>query len=127
MARSSVVGIQKTLKAGADLSAATKQFTFLKMSADQTVNTAGAGEVMVGVQQDLPKSGKACMFRITGTSKLRVDGTTPITAGDLLKSDANGKGVKASSGDVCGAIAYEAAAADGVVIEAQLIPPTAMA
>lgn len=121
MARSSVVGIQKTLKASADLSAATKQFTFVKASGNQTITTCGAGETMLGVQQDLAASGKACMFRITGTSKLRVDGTTPIAAGDKLKSDAAGKGVKASATNIAGAIALEGATADGVVIEALLI------
>jgi hypothetical protein len=122
MARSSVVGIQKTLKAGADLSAEAKQFTFVKASDNQTVVTCGAGEQMLGVQQDLVAAGRACMYRVNGTTKLRCDGSgTPIAAGARLAADANGLGVVAAGPAIVGAIALEGCTVNGGIIEAQLV------
>ena len=132
MARSSVVGIQKTLRVadGADLSVATKQFTFVKAVGNQRVNTCGAGQSALGVQMQLGVgSPQSVMFRMNGTALLKVAGlATPIIAGDRLKSDATGRGVKiAAATDVACAIALEGADADDVVIEAQLISPSASA
>ena len=120
--RSFVPGIQKTFKAGADLSADAKRYTFVAMSADQTVNTAGAGAAAIGVQQNQPASGKSCVVMITGTSKVLVDGGTAIAAGDKLKTDASGRGIKNTAGTNCVGIALEAAAAANLVIEVLLTP-----
>lgn len=122
----STMGLQKTFKAAGDLSAAAKQFTFVKFSAAQTVTTAAAGELAIGVQQNLPNAaGLGVVVRMVGaggTSKLRVDGNAAnIAAGDKLKADANGKGLKAAgANDDYYAVACEASTADGDVIEVVL-------
>lgn len=118
-------GPSRTFIAGTDLSAVAKQYTFVKMSADFKVTTAGAGERPIGVQQDLGKADAHVYVRLIpgGTSKLRVDGNAAaIVAGDILKVAANGKGVKAASAnDDYYAIALEGSTADGDVIEAVLV------
>jgi hypothetical protein len=47
---------------------------------------------------------------INGLGRLSVDAGTPILVGDFLKPDANGRGVKSSSGDASIAQAMEPAA-----------------
>ncbi len=126
MARGSTPGLQKTIPASADLSAAAKQFTAVVMSGDQTVDTSGANGSVVGVQQNLPKSGRGTVVRLGasgGTTKLRVNGNSVnIAAGDMLKSDGSGLGVvAATTDDTAFAIAMEAATADDLIIEAILI------
>jgi hypothetical protein len=121
LGRQSTKHVPKTLKAAADLSAAAKQFTFVKVTADQTVNTAGAGERAVGVQQNLPTSGKGCVVALIGgggSSRLQVGGA--VAAGDPLKSDASGRGVTAAGTDLYYAIALEAASNAGERVEAML-------
>jgi len=124
MARSSVVGIVKTLRTadGADLSVAAKQYTFVKIAANQRVNTCSTGQRAIGVMMQLGVgSPQSVAVRIGGTALLKVDGTTPITAGDPLKSDSSGRGVKSSSTDISNAIAFEGADAADVVIEVLIL------
>lgn len=130
MARSSVVGVTKTLKVadGSDLSVAATQYTFLKSSANQRVTTCGANGVALGVQMQLGVgTPQSVCIRLDGTALLKVDGTTPIVAGDRLKSDASGRGVKAAGSDIANAIALEGADAANVVIEALIVNPSVVA
>lgn len=84
-----------SVKAAADLSA--KQYCFVKVTADDTVNTAGDGEGALGVLQDDPSViGSACAVGIGGVTKVKFGGT--VAAGELICSNADGAAVKASAG-----------------------------
>lgn len=105
-----------TFTAAADLSA--KQYYFVKMSAVDNVNLAGANEASVGILQNKPKSGEAAVVRVVGTSKLISHDAAGIAVMDMLTSDANGKGEEVDADkEYCGAIALEASAADDDIIE----------
>lgn len=111
-------------EANADLSADTYRAVVLN-SAGKVVR-AGAGAVVLGVLQNKPKAGEGCTVRPAGaTSKLVVDGdasVSNIAIGDKLKSDAQGRGIKASAdGDEVFALALQASTATGDVIEALLV------
>jgi hypothetical protein len=94
------------LKAAADLSS--KQHLFMKLSAADTANVAGAGEAIIGILQNKPAAaGRACEIRRLGVSKITAGDT--VTVGAKLKSDSAGKGVAASTGDLYGGICLEAA------------------
>ena len=106
------------LAAAADLSA--KQYKFMKLSDDKTVNVCGAGEAMIGVLQNDPDAaGKSAEVMVYGVTNLVAGGT--ITVGAPLKSDSNGDAVVSSSDDeIFGAIALEAAV-DNDVFSALLV------
>lgn len=129
MARSKVGGLTKTFKTAdsADLSVAAKQYTFVKMTASQRINTCGLNEVAVGVMPQLGVgTPQSVTVQLNGTALLKVDGTTPIAANDRLKSDASGRGIKvAAVTDIANAVALESAAAANLVIEVNLISPSA--
>lgn len=88
------VGLDFTYLAGADLSL--KQYFFVKQStaADRTclLCDTTAGEAALGILQNDPTSAQAAEVRTGGRSSLVYGGT--VTRGDLLASDAAGKGVK---------------------------------
>jgi hypothetical protein len=114
-----------TFDAAADLS--THQFKFVVGAAQSgtsqqaRVNVSGANGRMLGVLQNKPAAANlAAVVRIGGTSKLVVDGTTPIAVGDVLTSDASGRGIKATAGQNVGGIALEASSAANDIIEAQV-------
>jgi hypothetical protein len=133
MARSSTLGgTVKTLRVadGADLSVPAKQYTFVKATANQRVNTCGAGQGALGVMMQLAVgSPQSVAIRMPGnTALLKVDGTTPIVATDRLKSDASGRGVKiAAATEIANAIALESADTADVIIEVSVISPSASA
>lgn len=118
----------KSYEVAADLSAS--QFCFVVPSAGVSggvsarMSLSGANGRAVGVLQDKPNAaGVVGAVRHLGTTKLKVAGNSVnIAAGDPLKSDASGRGVKATSNnDKVGAIALEATTADDVYIEALLV------
>lgn len=120
MSQSLGVMFDMTAVANADLSL--KTFFVLKLVTGGKVDLAGAGERACGILQNKPKSGEGAAVRFTGTSKVVVDGTTPILVNDALKADANGKGVKTTSdGDEVFGFAMEASSADGDIIEVLLV------
>ena len=104
-----------SLKAGADLSG--NQFYFVKISDEQTVALAGAGNG-IGVLQNKPKNGETALVTVLGTAKVIAGGA--ITAGDFIVSDANGKAVVASGPANARGIALEFASA-GDIIEVLLL------
>ena len=108
--RQVTAGRDKTIPAGADLSASTKRYTFVKVSGVYAVNTAGADELPLGIQQNLPESAKGCVVRLIGcggSSILRIGES--VTAGDALKVGANGLAMIAALGEAYYAIANETA------------------
>jgi hypothetical protein len=113
----------------ANASLATRQFHFVKHAAGVAggvqcrMALCGAGEQMMGVLQDTPNAaGIAGTVRHLGKTKLKVDGTTPITVGALLKSDSTGRGVVVTANnDKVGAIAEEAADAENQIITVMLV------
>lgn len=107
-------------KAAGDLSA--KQYLFMKMSADNTVDTCAAiTDVAVGVLQNDPSAaGKPATVAVLGTTKVVAGGA--IAVGDLVAPTAAGKAQTAASTQYPRGVALEAAAADGDVIEILLAP-----
>jgi len=111
----------KTFAAGADLSAAAKRFTFMKVSGVIAATTAGAGEQPVGVLQGGAEAARGIAVGLLGAG----GGTTlkagaAVTAGDLLKSDSTGRAVAASAGQNFYAIALETVANADEYLEALL-------
>jgi hypothetical protein len=97
-----------TFIAGADLR--TARYRVVKhhtTSGEVVLCEANAGSTpTVGVLQNAPNTGEQALVRIWGGSKLYVDGTTDIAAGDFLTASTGGKAIKAGSDkDKCVAIA----------------------
>ncbi|MCK4454537.1 DUF2190 family protein [Candidatus Parcubacteria bacterium] len=110
---------EKTKLASEDLSA--KQYYFVQMdsSGDMEIGE-GATDLLLGVLQDKPESGQAGTYRHEGTTKVVASGA--IAIGADVTSDAAGKAVTTTTqGDKVKGIALEAAAADGDIIEIQLV------
>lgn len=94
-----------------------KQYKFVKLTGDRTVNIAGAGEQVEGVLQNTPEAaGYAAHVRGDGTTQIVLGGT--VAAGAPLKSDANGDAVTAVSTNKYYLIAMEAGV-DNDIIEAR--------
>ena len=92
-------------KAAADLR--TKQHLFVKLSAADAANVAGAGEAILGVLQNKPNINRACEIRRLGITKITAGDT--ISVGQKLKSDSAGRAVNASTGNLYGGLCLEAA------------------
>jgi hypothetical protein len=113
----------ETLEASADLSA--KQFYIVKMSTTRKIDVCDSAAAAHGVLQDKPKSGEDGNVAVCGAggiTRLVVDGSgTAIAAGDYIKSNASGKGIKgAVDKDRVIGKALEAATADGIIIAVDL-------
>jgi hypothetical protein len=123
MSRTTDISI--TRKADADLSA--RQYRFVTATASNGCALAGANARALGVLQNKPKSGEAAAIQTEGQTKVVAGGAFAV--GDYVKSDANGKAVQVT-GEAAGTIvellgiALEAAAADGDIVEIQLIHGT---
>lgn len=117
-------GQDATFEANADLSLL--QFTAVKYVAGPAggVNCrvdASTGRSN-GILQNKPNAaGLGAVIRVSGFTKFKVDGTTPIAAGDQLKVTTGGVGIKASSDkDIVIATACEASIAANDVIEVEI-------
>lgn len=103
------------------------QFTFVKVSADNTVVGCGTlGERALGILQNDPASGAEAAVMVAGVSKL-VAGEA-LVAGDLVGTSTTGRGVKieetATGADVGSwalALCLQAAAADAYVATVLLL------
>lgn len=88
-----------TMTAAEDLSS--YQYRFVHQASDTTVDLLDSGsEFPLGVLQNAPESGELAVVRISGTSKLVMNGA--VTIGTLLKAEYvgaadNGKGDKADT------------------------------
>lgn len=91
---------------------------FVKVSGDNTVAQAGAGEFTCGISQEgtkkPPLPGETNVYAAEAGDSLEVFGPGQetqlelggtVVAGDMLKPDANGKGVAAASTNYYGAVA----------------------
>jgi len=116
-----------SFKNSADLSA--KQYYFVGISADQSVNVSGASAKPVGVLIEPNKSGYTNVpvgVCVLGTAKIVVkknaDEALPA-AGDYIVSASDGKGMKLKSEtvDLNRGIALESASAEGDIIEILLV------
>jgi hypothetical protein len=115
----------ETFKANSDLSA--KQFFLLELTAEDTVDvTNAAGDLVIGVLQNAPKSGEPAQVRVgVGITQVVTDGNaSAIAVNDRLGTNNAGKAVKKTAADdlICG-IALQASTADGTIISMLLIPP----
>lgn len=110
---------ERTFEAENDLS--TKQYTIVELgAADNQVDTCDAqGEKSVGVLQNDPGAGEAALVRFLGTTKVKAGAA--ITKGAFITTGAAGKAEAALTGDYIIGRALEAAAADGDIIEMQLM------
>ena len=99
-----------SLLAAADLSS--YQYCFVKITADNTVNVAGAGEAAVGVLQNKPSvAGQAARVRVFGVSRVLAD-AVGFAYGDKIGSGASGVGTAMTTNkDIFVGIALDTAAA----------------
>jgi len=99
--------------AAADLSA--KQFHFVEITDDNTVNVCNAAtDVPIGVLTNKPESGEAAAVAAIGKTKVKAGGT--ITAGARVGPNANGEAVaKTADADQAPGIALTDAASGELV------------
>lgn len=113
------------LKAGADFSALTALTgkIALTLDADGDVTTAAAGEQdFIGFLQNLPKSGEDAEIGVFGGGSEAIAAGT-ITAGDFLKSDANGHMLTIAA-ETANAVAFAiVSAVDNDVFRVMVMPP----
>ncbi len=107
--------------AGEDLSGDQYKIVKLDTTAGQVVK-AGAGEG-IGILQNKPESGQRAQVRLLGLSRIFLNANAPnVTAGDKIKSDANGFGVQSTTvNDLPIGTIMQTATADGVVGSIMLI------
>ena len=101
--------------------ATSQRFRALKLgTAEKQVNDIAADtDVVIGVQQDLPKIDEFVDVAVEGTTKARAGGV--IAVHTYVKIDAAGKFVQGGAGtDRNWGLALQAAAADGDIIEIKL-------
>lgn len=85
-----------TLPAGADLSAAANQYKFVEITTAGKVTVANAaGEKVVGVLQNKPKSDEPATVCVWGVTKVRADET--LDEGDLIATSADGEAKKVAA------------------------------
>lgn len=102
-------------KAGADLSASTNKYLAVKFDGSGDVVQATAGDAAIGFLFNLPGSGEVAEVATLGGGALGVAAAT-LSAGDFVKSDANGKLVAATTAnDLAIARVMKSAVANDVV------------
>lgn len=104
-----------------DTTAITSQrYRAVKATAARKANVVAADtDVILGVQQNLPKSGELVEIVALGTAKARAGGVIAVNA--YVKLEANGNFISGGGGaDRNWGIALDAAAADGDIIEIYL-------
>ena len=114
--------LQNAYPAGADLSAATRQFSIVKLnSSGQVVPVAAADDKPVGVLLNSPTSGQVAEVAMLGETKLRVGGTD-IALDTLVGCGTDGRAVSVASGNfICGRVeSIYAADNDGAIVTATI-------
>ena len=110
-----------TMIAGADLSAVTNQYKFVKLnSTANTIVLCGDGEDAFGVLQDTPQSGEAACVCVGGITKVYAGAT--FNPGVVISSGAGGVANTSANGDYMLGKAV-LGGADGV-ITSMLFQPT---
>ena len=101
-------------KAGGDYSAATNQFTIVKLTASGVVETSGAGEKSIGVLQNRPNEDQEASVCVQGVTKVQAGAV--VLAGAQIAADADGRAVTAAGPDYSIGVAVTASTgADGYV------------
>jgi len=109
---------QVTYEAAGDLA----QFRFVSLDANGQVAQTGAGAQADGVVLNNPDAqGEAATIATYNGGQSKVEAGGALSAGDPVASDANGKAVAATTGDVINGTAVQAASGDGSVIGVQLV------
>lgn len=104
-----------TLIANADLSAS--QYCFGTVNSSGKLAITGAGLAADGILQDKPAAAdRPAQVGTTPGRISKMKAGAAITNGDNLTPDSTGRGVTATSGDVVGAKALEAASGANVII-----------
>ena len=83
-----------SLAAGADLSS--KQYTFVKLSGTGVISAAAATDVVIGVLQNAPTSGKTAEVAVDGITKLKA--SAAISVGALVGTTSTGLAVALTAG-----------------------------
>lgn len=96
MAYNNILGQGEAYVAGADLTA--KQYTFVTAGANDVVTATGDGAAATGVLWNAPAQGKAATVIRGGEPHVYAGAAIAVNA--EIASDANGKAVTATSGDV---------------------------
>jgi hypothetical protein len=102
----------KVFTSNSDFSA--KQFHFAKLASGTNVAQSGAGEKAIGVVMNKPAVGQEAEVALLGGGAL-VKLAANVTAGQSIKSDANGAGVVGVATDWCPAIAMESGVIGDVI------------
>lgn len=111
-----IAGGSISLTAGATL--ATKQYYFVKLSADNTcIVCAAATDVPIGVVQNAPASGETAEVVVVGLTKVNADAA--LTYGNLIGTAADGQADAKTAGSdtteyVCGQVVTGTGAAGGL-------------
>lgn len=105
------------VKAGADLSASTAQYKFVKWSADRTVVLCAATtDIPCGVLQNTPADGDAATVGFLGVSK--VQGDADLTFGNEIGTSGDGQAAAYTAADttkrIVGAVIVGNSAAGGL-------------
>lgn len=90
----------QTYFAGADLSAATAQFTFVRLSAtlrDTVVAVTADTDIPIGVLQNSPRLDESAIVTISGFTKLRA-GITDLAGVPRVATDATGRAIAIVAG-----------------------------
>lgn len=99
------------------------QFLAVYISASRAVSIAAtAGQAGVGIMQNTPSSGAAADVGILGVTKA-VAGTSTVTAGAALTTDASGRMVAQTGTQVVWGEAYETVSATNQVFTMLMKPP----
>ncbi len=111
----SIKDFEKTFNAGEDLSSSKYLIVQLDASGNAEIGE-GATDLLIGVLQNKPASGKPALVRFLGTTK--VVASAAIAIGARVTSTSAGKAVTTTTDkDVVVGRALEAASADGDIIE----------
>lgn len=102
-----IVGVDYDFPTVSDLTL--RQYTFVKLDADELVVVPSAGDAPIGILQNAPLGAagavKYATVRLLGISKLLLAATV-VTALPFLKTDGNGAGITvAADKDIYGAVA----------------------
>lgn len=93
-------------------------FRFVKFTAEYTIALCGAGDASDGVNQDTAAAaGRGIAIAPNGFGTTKIEAGAALAAGALVRSDASGRAITATTGSNANGRAIEAATALGDLIE----------
>jgi hypothetical protein len=105
-------------RSGADLSAETNLYKFVKVSGESEVNVAGAADVAIGVLQNRPEQGEGADVVVAGRTQI-VAGAA-IADGNQVTCNASGQAIVATTGEPIFGIALTTVANAGEIVDVLL-------